>query len=320
MKCLFRTALLALLLALLGAGGFYAWHRFADPAPRVETRQIIDPAPAPPQRKTLRLGTYNIAHARGSAAGTSNHNGESAEDRLARAKAIGAALREADLDAVALNEIDFACTWSNGIDMLEVIGAEAGFAYAVRQRNYDARIPGYRLDFGNAILSRHPVENARLIEFAPRQEWMATLIGNQDAAYAELSDGSQRFALCAVHLDVDDAAVRARAAEELLALAGASEVPLFIAGDFNATRQGSPGYDPPADAPGAIELLLGGDAPKFVSQPTGTATAADFTFPSEGPERTIDWVLAPTGTRIVRKEVVNLPLSDHCLVVLEVLR
>lgn len=77
--------------------------------------------------RTLRVGCFNIAHGRGGLRNGDNRNAESREARLARLEEIAELIRAENLDIVALNECDFDCSWSQGVNQARVIAGKAGF-------------------------------------------------------------------------------------------------------------------------------------------------------------------------------------------------
>ena len=107
----------------------------------------------------------------------------------------------------------------------------------VRQKNFDLLLPGLTFQFGNAILSRYPVTNAKLIDYPAQHEWERWLAGKKSGVWATLNfPGGERVDVVAVHLEHRDESTRADAAELLLEIAERPEVQrLVLAGDFNST-------------------------------------------------------------------------------------
>lgn len=87
-------------------------------------------------------------------------------------------------------------------------------------------------------------------------------------------------------------------------------------GDFNSTPIGFSGGHGDETAPTGLELLAKSEL--FGLFPSATRDSENYTFPSEKPNRTIDWILGSNGTRILNGEVFQSKLSDHLPVVVEV--
>jgi endonuclease/exonuclease/phosphatase family metal-dependent hydrolase len=273
------------------------------------------PGQAPNFDGTLRLAAYNIAHARGPVLGTSNWDGGSEQERRRRLAAIGSHLGRLGIDLVVLNEIDFSCTWSHGIDQARVIAEAGGFRYLARQTNYELSLPFFRLWFGNAVLSHYPITAAQIRRFAPYSRSEALLFGNHDSLLTTIQLSDQcSLRLWAVHLEFRSERSRLAAVRRIDAEFGQSPLlPVVIAGDFNSTRRGLPRYDPVPGQGSAIDHLL--DSGRYQAMPPGTPAATEMTFPALQPDRAIDWIMVTGGPRIVDGGVdAQTLLSDHRLV------
>ncbi len=263
---------------------------------------------------TLRVGTFNIAHGRGGVLGASNWNHETLEKRISRLQAIGGLVAELDLDVLVLNEVDFSASWSHEIDQAKVISERAGFPYLIRQRNYDVALPFFSLRFGNAILSKYPVERAWLEPFTPHSKLEKWAFGNHDSVAADIRlDAENSVRIWAVHLEVRDQGSRVLAANRIREEIETQNTPTVILGDFNSklTPKGVEGGNK-----SVIDLLsVDGGLERF---PHWGEEPAEFTFPSGNPERTIDWILLSKQLRLQSGEVVATTLSDHLPVIAEI--
>lgn len=141
--------------------GWYAVARITAPgrAVRVYHAAVAD-APAPASGRPLKILAYNIAHGRGLA--DTNWAG----DREARPGQIAELLKAQDADVVVLNEVDLDSSWSGRTNQGEFIANAAGYPWRAQQVNYDLSLPGFRLCFGNVILSRFPILDAHRIRYA----------------------------------------------------------------------------------------------------------------------------------------------------------
>ena len=78
---------------------------------------------------TLKLGTFNIAHGRG----TNEPNFSRPEGRRERLGRIATLLKEQDVDIAVLNEVDFDAAWTGHENQAGIIAQAAGFD-AVEER------------------------------------------------------------------------------------------------------------------------------------------------------------------------------------------
>lgn len=258
--------------------------------------------------RVLRIAAYNIAHGRGS--GDDNWKGGTADERAARLRRIAAFLADADLDLVVLNEVDFDAAWSGGVDQAEAIARAARFPYRVEQRNIDFAIPFFSLRFGNAVLSRFPITEARTIDFPGHAAWETLLAGKKRGLACTVRiDDARELRLIAVHLDDRSEIVRLAAAKMIAAEKHGAAAPMIVAGDFNSAPPGFPLAQPDAEGRTAMSYLLSKTG--FETLPKEPPNAAGLTFPSTAPDRVLDWVLVSPPVRIVSREVYPLTESDH---------
>ncbi|MEX0701832.1 MAG: endonuclease/exonuclease/phosphatase family protein [Planctomycetales bacterium] len=256
----------------------------------------------------LRIAAYNIAHGRG--AGDDNWKGGSAEERASRLERIAMFLKDADLDLVVLNEVDFDAAWSGGVNQAEAIARAAKFSYRVEQRNIDLALPVFSLRFGNAVLSRYPIVEARAIDFPAYAAWETALAGKKRGLACTIRlDDARELRLIAVHLDDRSESVRLAAAEMIRAEKASTTLPVIVAGDFNSAPPGFPLAQPDADGRTALGNLVGEAG--FHTLPSEPPEAAGLTFPSTAPDRVLDWVLAAPPARLVSREVYPIEESDH---------
>jgi endonuclease/exonuclease/phosphatase family metal-dependent hydrolase len=291
---------------------------------RAVTIQSPEDAPEAPARApdTLRLLTYNIAHARGPALGAANTDGGGKAEKTARLHDIGNDIRGLGLDIVFLQEVDFNTWWSHGIDQAAIIAETAGFPYIVRQRTYDTGIPGIRrYDFGNVLLSRLPIEGAERIRLDPYSTWESLFAGNHDALVVRIRlGGDEIIRIIGAHLEYRSEDTRVEAAEALLKLQRRDARPLILLGDLNSTPPGFPESQASRSGQNTIELLesfgILQRRPK-----RGQASHLDFTFPTVAPRRIIDWILPDTNWHILEYRVLrDIRHSDHLPVLCTVKR
>jgi len=302
-----------LFFAMLVLAVSYAWIWFRRDQRAVEITASPE-APPPPARApdTLRLLTYNIAHARGPALNTPNDLPDR-EERIERLKAIGEAIRGLGLDIVFLQEVDFNTWWSDGVDQADIIAEAAGFPHIVRQRNYDTGLPAIRrYDFGNVLLSRFPIEEAEKIESPALSTWEDLFAGNHDSLAASIRISENRTIwILGAHLEYRSEDIRVEAAAELIRVQRQHSEPMILMGDLNSSPPGLPDSKTSATGQNAVELLesFGG----FQRRPQrGRATHLDFTFPSEAPRRIIDWILPDRSWQILEYRVLrDVTYSDH---------
>jgi endonuclease/exonuclease/phosphatase family metal-dependent hydrolase len=263
----------------------------------------------------LRIGAFNIAHG----GGTGNNYWQTGkrENYLRRLDRIADLLSEQDLAIVVLNEIDFDSFRTGGINQAEHIAKRAGFPFRVEQRNIDAALPFVGHRYGNAVLSRFPVQATRVILFPGHSTWETLLFGKKQGLLCTIRlSENYRIGLVAVHFEHRLESTRIRAARNIEVARRRSPLPFVLAGDFNSTVVGFPEATPDEHGQTAVSWLLSTGA--YATRPSGQPQETDFTSPSIEPFRVIDWILVPATWDIVSKTVIDAKLSDHLPVVMEI--
>ncbi|MFT5116873.1 MAG: endonuclease/exonuclease/phosphatase family metal-dependent hydrolase [Kiritimatiellia bacterium] len=253
---------------------------------------------------TITVAVYNIAHGRGGKYGGKNWNGESGEERERRLLSIAHLLKQQDVDVVILNEVDFDSDWSHNLNQAEMIAKKADFPYRVEQRNYSLYHPFFKLQFGNAILSKYPIDNARLLEFMPLSMLEKMVFGNHDGVVVDLVlNENKKLSIVALHLEVRDGDSRLKTFSILQQLASTTSIPTILAGDFNSVK-GAGG-----NRPSIIDKLTDIDGVGYY--PNASSNESSYTFPSKNPVKTLDWILVPSSIKILQGQVLKVNWSDH---------
>lgn len=310
-----RATALALLVILAITLLWWTWGRITagDRRLAVHTEPGMAPVPADIDGGPVRVLAWNIAHGRGDLGPhpLRNWRGGSASERDARLRSIADVIRNVDADVVVINEADFDAAWSGGVNQAKFLAEAAGYPVRVEQRNFDMRVPFLRLGFGNAVLSRLPVEEVQWVELPAHSDLEELLVGSKEAVLVKVRTGETSIAVVAIHLEYRSEETRRAAVPVLDSLAGTWSEPLVLAGDFNTAPPGWPAVGRPT-ALGEL-LELGWRSPRAVGRPA----ADELTFPTYSPVESRDWILAEAPLRIAESRVLHeaAELSDHAPVV-----
>jgi endonuclease/exonuclease/phosphatase family metal-dependent hydrolase len=254
----------------------------------------------PTQR--LRLVTFNIAHGRGLIPIQGLTSLRKLRFNLRR---IAALLDKLDADVVALQEVDECSVWSGSFDHLDYLRAHAGYSHGAFGIN-NRRSGLVNLCYGNAILSRFPIQDTETIVFGRRK------LGEKGFLFAEIDVGGRTVPVVNLHLHFGSKSKRMVQLDHLVAWLRAKEkehgrrwaIPPIVCGDFNNP-------DTKDDATAALLSHLGDYGDYALHPLTG------LTFPSPLPRRALDFVFVPPGCKLVRSEVIRSFLSDHRPVMVE---
>lgn len=227
----------------------------------------------------MRLVTFNIHHGVGL-------------DGVLDLGRVAAVL--ADVDVACLQEVDdhFSARsrWEDQAGRLaELLGMEVAFAAALRLEPDRPGTPARR--YGNAILSRHPLDEiARVPLPAAEGDEARVLLG------ARVRLGGAFVRCYVTHLEQSSARTRRRQADAVADAVEARPGHAIVAGDLNAVD-------------GAGELAAFRE--RFVDAWPAAGDGSGHTHRADRPGRRIDYVWHTSGLVTRRAEVLASPASDH---------
>lgn len=244
----------------------------------------------------LRILTWNIAHGRGLRPIQGFQTRRSMQAHLRR---IAALLVKWDADVVALQEIDQDSSWAGNFDHLAYLREHTGYAHALH--GVTTRREGiFNLCYGNAFLSRHPLEEGEAVTFGQRT------VGEKGFLFAEITVAERRVPLINLHLHYRSRRARLDQVGQVFrylaqrhnARSPYWSVPPVVCGDFNSSVKAS-------DAAAGLLAEL-----EYFGR-YGLHPRSGRTFPSPLPTRLLDFVLVPEELEVERCEIVRSWLSDH---------
>src|ERR1035438_3711958 len=188
---------------------------------------------------------------------------------------------------------------------LDYLRTHAGFPHAAFGIN-NRRAGLVNLSYGNAILSRFPINETETIAFGKRK------LGEKGFLFVEINVGGRIVPLVNLHLHFGSRRRRLVQLDHLVTWLKGKErergrawsVPPIVCGDLNNP-------DTRDDATAALLIHLTDYGDYTLHPQTGR------TFPSPLPRRALDFVFIPPGCRMVHSEVVRSFLSDHRPVMVE---
>jgi endonuclease/exonuclease/phosphatase family metal-dependent hydrolase len=242
--------------------------------------------PAPGTEAALTVMTYNIRHGRGM------------DDRVDLER-IARLIHEHRPDLVALQEVDRGVARTQGRDLPAELSRLTGMA-VVFGKNIDHQGG----DYGNAVLSRHPVLASTNLHYRMLRE------GEQRGLLQTTIDlRGEQITFLSTHLDFrPDPAERLGNVTEIQAVTAARPGQLtIVAGDFN---------DHPG---GAVHDAL---KATFVDAWEQAGRGPGFTHSSTQPRSRIDYVFVrpANGWKVTRAEVLPSLASDHLPFLVELRR
>jgi endonuclease/exonuclease/phosphatase family metal-dependent hydrolase len=249
----------------------------------------------------VRLATFNIL------------NGRAPADDHVDPEALRDAVHTLDADVLALQEVDRNQERSNRTDLTAVAaeamgavdhrfvaalsGSPATWTAATGEEQPDAAA------YGIALLSRFPVSSWQVVRLPPvpvrapiwfGRDRLPTLVRDEPrvAVAAEVETSSGRLTVANTHLSF----IRwwnGRQLRTLVSALASAHRPLVVVGDLNMEPERA----------GSLTRM--------------TALASHLTFPVHDPVEQIDHVLVDGSLRATRSEAVQLPVSDHRALVVD---
>lgn len=246
----------------------------------------------PPQ--VYRVITFNIAHGRGLSPYQGFHSANRIERNL---KKITDVLTQAKADVVAMQEVDQDSWWNKNIDLLEVIRRNTPYHHSFLGIN-NIRPGTKNLNYGNAVLSRYPIESRYSQPFELRQ------VGGKGFMFVNVHTENACIPLINIHLDFRSRLRRITQINvvidflETRTRLSAESLKPIICGDFNCPRKRS------GDAVHHLFQYLSDHGYRLYPERART-------FPAHFPTRTIDFIFMPPGCEVINAEALPVYVSDH---------
>lgn len=212
------------------------------------------------------------------------HHGEGL-DGLLDLERIAGVIRAVEPDVVALQEIDVGVERVGGVDQARRYGHLTGLSPL-----FGAFMPYQGGHYGMALLSRLPILTHENVPLPPGAEPRSTL-----AARIRLPSSGREVWVAGIHFYRTEEERLAQARETMAFFQGVEE-PVFLVGDFNS--------QPGGPVLGALEA----------SWHRPEKAGGSFTFPADGPEREIDFILIrpQQEVRVLEYRVLDEAVaSDH---------
>lgn len=245
----------------------------------------------------LRILTLNIAHGRGLSTYQGFHGSRGIERNLQK---IARLLEREDADIVTMQEVDESSHWNRHIHLLDFLKAEVGYSHSCL-KIHNRRVGRLPLAYGNAVLSRFPIEHADHRSFGN-----ATL-GEKGFVYTEHQFARRTLPVVNLHLDFRSRARRIRQVECLIDFleaqlnknGGKDSLLPIVCGDFNSRSNRA------QDAVMHLYNYLQAHCAYELYPKKGC------TFPSLMPIRGLDFVIVPSGYKVIDCKIVRSYVSDH---------
>lgn len=250
--------------------------------------------------QVYRVITLNIAHGRGLAPFQGFQSVNQIERNLQQ---ITSVLTDAEADFVVMQEVDQESWWNKNINLLEVIRHNTPYHHSYVGIN-NIREGKRNLNYGNAILSQHPIKSRY------NQPFKLSQIGGKGFMSAEIQIAENRLPVINMHLDFRSRMRRIEQIDRVIEFLETKDLTdngtlnPIICGDFNCPRTRS------GDAVHRLFQYLAEHGYNVYPEKART-------FPAYFPIRTIDFIFMPQQYNVINTQVLPVYVSDHRPVLVE---
>jgi len=291
----------------------------------------------PPQNGKLTVLTWNISYAYGigsSGRGYIPHSPKEFQERLAR---IGRVIRDSNADIVFLQEVDFNSHRSHHVNQLKELSQMTGLNFVAPAVSWQANYIPYplwpiphhfgKVYSGGAVLSRYPILNNQVV-LHPKpasNSWLRNMFYLfRYSQQVQIQIGSKNVIVLNNHLESYDKKNRIFQGAELarlVELIDSSHYLIIFGGDMNtipleaSVRRGFADDEKGNFSDDTtMEIICDIHGFKEVVSPQSYLRnePAYFTYPSDAPNRRLDYIFVPDNMKIVEAGVLKTGItSDH---------
>ena len=326
---------------LLCMGGgflfFFLWASYPWDLNAKTEKGLTGALPNPPEENdhptTLNLLTWNISYAFGPGSDGSKYQSGARERFQANLSHIADTIKASGADVVFLQEVDFGSSRSFNHDQLLELAGMTGLHYWAKAQSWRANYVPYpfwpptehfgTVNSGGGVLSRWPIKSSTvdlLVKPLDKSWWYNLFYLHRFFQVVEIQVGNRSFKGLNLHLEAWDLGSKMEQAKALVKKV-ATERPDFVVGDFNMIpevaikRSGFPNPKDSYEKDRSMGVVKHIPYKELIDDST-YALKEDvwFTFPSDRPDRRLDYVFFRPAWTLMRNEVVSglhPEASDH---------
>ena len=233
-------------------------------------------------------------------------------------------------DIICLQEIDFDSNRSYGINQARYLAIKAAYPYVAEAVGWNSNyVPFPYLPFshhfgrivaGGAILSKYPISSHQihfLKKPLSKPWWYNIFYPHRYFQEVEIELGEKKVKLINLHLEAFDQGDR-KAQAQLLVDKIKNEKIQLVAGDFNtlplsATKKRKfQASEDDYESDTTYEILLKSELAEVIPDSIYALDESRyFTFPSNHPNRRLDYIFYDKSLKMIKAEVLPSALSDH---------
>lgn len=271
--------------------------------------------------------SWNYSYAYGNGSAGLNYYQKSKVDFQSNYYQSLSLLNDQDPDIVLIQEIDFFAKKTHFIDQVKVLATNRyNSAYSLSWFCPYVPFPYFQIEdhfgqtiSGGAVLSKYPILSNKTYKFPKKKQKFPLYHYFYPYRYVQIVElliNKKSVKVFNVHLEAYDVLERMEQTKKLIELIEI-EKPAFIAGDFNALPIGShklkdfPYYPEDNYTNDKTIELLAENKDYYDASLLGEDESFKNTFPSNRPDRKLDYIFASKEYSKTHFEIIQSYISDH---------
>jgi endonuclease/exonuclease/phosphatase family metal-dependent hydrolase len=278
----------------------------------------------------IKVQTWNIGYLFGLGSEGPGYEARSKDFYQKKLDELVAEIKASAPDVLCLQEVDFQSDRSQSINQARYLAQKAAYPYVAEAVSWEANYIPFpywpfsrhfgRMRSGGAILSKYPITDhqVHLLDKPLSQPWWYNLFYlHRYVQKVTIEFGEKKISLINLHLEAFDKEDRRQQLAQLAARVKDEKVQ-FVAGDFNmvpssATKKSRflDSTDDYENDP-SYEVMKKSGLSEVIPDSIYTLNeSAYFTFPSNRPDRRLDYIFFDPRLKMIKAEVLPSALSDH---------
>lgn len=236
---------------------------------------------------------------------------------------------DANVDVVALQEVDFDSSRSHFINEAQYLAKKANYPYIAEIISWEANYIPFpywpfsnhfgKVRSGGAILSRYPIlEHEAILLSKPQSHpwWYNMFYLHRYFQKVTLEVGDKKFKVINLHLEAFDKIDRESQIEKLKGIIPRDKID-FVLGDFNmipasATKRSKFFNNDNYEDDSSYEKMMESNLQEVIPDEIYAQDENLYmTFPSNKPDRRLDYIFYNGEYKMMKAEVLPSALSDH---------
>lgn len=324
-----------ILLTIAGLIGFMLWasrpwtlheRKVIGEIINIEPDIMVD---MPEHPTVVKVMTWNMGFLYGLGSVGPGYEPKDSEFYQTKIEQVIKLVQDAGPDVLCLQEVDFESSRTHFLDAAKIVARRAGYPYVAEAPSWEANYIPFpywpfsrhfgRMKSGGAVLSKYPLldHQVQFLEKPMGQPWWYNLFYlHRYFQKVTIQIGDKKYKLINLHLEAFDKKDRQEQVKKLVDLVHVEKTD-FITGDFNtlpksATKKNKLSTADDYENDTSYELMMNSGLLDVIPDEIYVLNESRyFTFPSNGPERRLDYIFYHKDLKMMKAEILPSGVSDH---------